>query len=339
MRREKRMLGIYSAGHFWVDLACSCLMFSGLAKDPDWVVWVLLYNFCAFAMQMPIGLLADRWDRNSTVAGLGCALVAASYGLTGVPAAAAVMAGLGNGCFHVGAGVDVLNISTHRAAALGIFVSPGALGLYIGTMMGRSGALGWVVPVGGVLLFGGVMPFLDRRSRGTLRSGNSPVELQLTCRGLLALGCCVLVVALRSYIGMILSFSWKKGVWSSVLICAIVLGKAAGGMMADRVGVLRGSIWSLGGAAVLFCLSEHPAAGVLAVFLFNMTMPITLWAAARLTPGAKGFAFGMLTFALFLGFLPVYLGWPVVLSDGVGYAFGAVCSLALLVLGLRAGGW
>ena len=68
-----------------------------------------------------------------------------------------------------------------------------------------------------------------------------------------------------------------------------------------------------------------------------MTMPITLWAAAKLLPGAKGFAFGMLTFALFLGFLPVYLGWSVPVQGGVGYAFGALASLVLLVLGLRKG--
>ena len=339
MQRENRMLAAYSSGHFWVDLTCAFLMFSRLAGEADWMICVLLYNFCAFAMQMPIGLLADRLDRNSMVASLGCALVAVSYGLTDLPAAAAVMAGLGNGCFHVGAGVDVLNTSAQRAAALGIFVSPGALGLYIGTLLGQRGGVHWGIPVGGLLMFGGLMLVLEKRGKGALRSGNSPVELQLPAGGLWVLGCSFLVVVLRSYIGMILSFSWKNGVWSSVLICAIVLGKAAGGFLGDRMGMLRASVWSLGGAAALFCLSEYPAAGVLAVFLFNMTMPITLWAAARLMPGAKGFAFGMLTFALFLGFLPVYLGWPVALTGGLGYALGAVCSLALLVLGLRRGGW
>ena len=60
--------------------------------------------------------------------------------------------------------------------------------------------------------------------------------------------------------------------------------------------------------------------GLLAVGLINMTMPITLWAAARLLP--PGLAFGTLTFALFLGFLPVWLGWPVLFTGGTGYAAG-----------------
>jgi len=37
-------------------------------------------------------------------------------------------------------------------------------------------------------------------------------------------------------------------------------------------------------------------------------MPVTLWFITKCIPDAKGFSFGLLTFALFLGFLPVYLG-------------------------------
>ena len=152
---------------------------------------------------------------------------------------------------------------------------------------------------------------------------------------MLVLICCFLVVALRSYLGMVLSFPWKTGGWALALTCALVLGKAAGGFLGERLGMVRASVLSLGLAAVLFCLSGFPLAGTAAVFLFNMTMPITLWAAARLLP--PGLAFGTLTFALFLGFLPVWLGWPVLFTGGTGYAAGALCSLALLAAGLKRG--
>ena len=65
-----------------------------------------------------------------------------------------------------------------------------------------------------------------------------------------------------------------------------------------------------------------------------MSMPITLRAAADALPGLKGFGFGLLTFALFLGFLPTWLGWSV-LSAGWFLALGAAVSLALLLAGLR----
>lgn len=326
----------YSLAHFWVDFCCALLMFSCVLDAPEWGLCVLLYNFCAFAMQMPIGLLADRLDRNNLVAALGCVLVGVGWLLVPAPVLAAVTAGLGNGCFHVGGGVEVLNAS-EKSAALGVFVSPGAFGIYFGTLLGKGDGLPWLLPAVGLILFAASFLFLDLRTRGSLRSGNAPVELALSKKAAWALACCFLVVVLRSYVGMILSFPWKTGGWSLAVVCAVVLGKAAGGFLGDELGMRRAAAWSLGLSALLFCSSSNPLAGLGAVFLFNMTMPITLWAAAKLTPGAKGFAFGALTFALFLGFLPVYLGWPVLLSGGVGYALGALASLGLLALGLRLG--
>ena len=329
-------LTAYSLGHFTVDFACALLLFARLWGTPAWALCVLLYNFCAFALQMPIGLLADRLDRNSCAAALGCVLVALGWAFSAVPVLAAVTAGVGNGCFHVGGGIDVLNDSSEKAALLGVFVSPGAFGIYLGTALGKAGGVpGWL-PAAGLLVFACLFPALDRRCRGGLASGNAPADLSMKSTAAGALVCCFWVVVLRSYVGMVLAFPWKTGVWAVIALCAVVFGKAAGGFLGDAVGMQRASAVSLGLAAALFCFSDVPWAGVAAVFLFNMTMPVTLWAAARLLPGGRGFAFGLLTFALFLGFVPVYLGWPA-LQSGPGYAAGALASLALLVLGLRKG--
>lgn len=325
-------LCVYSAGHFWVDFSCALLMFSQVSGTGEWALCALLYNFCAFALQMPIGLLADRQGRSGALAALGCALVTAGWGLAPLPVAAAVTAGLGNACFHVGGGVKVLRDGGDRAAPLGIFVSPGAFGIYFGALLGRrDGFPGWAAAVG-LLLFALALLLPERRTGET----SAPEEAPSPDRNaLFVLICCFLVVVLRSYLGMVLAFPWKTGGWPLALTCALVLGKGLGGFLGDRLGMVRASILSLGLSAILFCLSGFPLAGTAAVFLFNMTMPITLWAAARLLP--PGLAFGTLTFALFLGFLPVWLGWPVLFTGGTGYAAGALCSLALLALGLKRG--
>ena len=52
-------------------------------------------------------------------------------------------------------------------------------------------------------------------------------------------------------------------------------------------------------------------------------------------PAAKGFTFGLLTFALFLGFLPSWLGWPSLLTGPGAYAAVALVSLLLLWRGLK----
>lgn len=324
---DRNRLALYSLAHFWVDLSCALLVFRTMAGREDLALCLLLYNFCAFALQMPLGLLADRLDRNGTLAAAGCGLTALAY--LPLPAVlAALLAGTGNALFHLGGGIDVLNAGEKRAAALGVFISPGALGLFIGTLWGRRAAPAlWLGPAG-LLALGGAILFFRRGP-----SGNSPLEL--TPKGrygpLLPL---FLVVVLRSYMGMNQTFSWKSQ-WALALTLALALGKAAGGFAMDRLGPRRASAGSLGLAAALYLACGMPLPGILAVFLFNMTMPVTLWAVARVMPGAKGFTFGLLTFGLFLGWLPSWLGWPNLLTGPAAYAGVSLLSLALLWLPLR----
>ena len=129
-------LAFYSAAHFWVDLSCALLLLGVVCPEVDPVRCILLYNFSAFAVQMPIGLLADRLNRNHQVAAAGCGLVAAAWFLT-KGAEAAVLAGVGNALFHVGGGLDTMNWSGEKAGPLGVFVSPGAAGLRPGVRQRR----------------------------------------------------------------------------------------------------------------------------------------------------------------------------------------------------------
>lgn len=328
------LLTLYSLTHFWVDLSCALLLFRTLLGGPDWMVCVLLYNFCAFALQMPLGALADRLDRNGALAAAGCLLVAAAY-LSPWGVLRAVAAGVGNALFHLGSGLDVLNYSAKRCAALGVFVSPGAFGLYLGTLWGKGGAAPLLIGPAVLLLMAAAIVSLSRWAFGSLRSENVPFDTAAP-GGLWPIVPLFLVVVLRSYMGMNQAFPWKGAwPWAVALTAALVLGKCAGGFLADRAGAMRASVLSLGAAAVLYLLSSLPLAGALAVFCFNMTMPITLWAVARAMPGAKGFTFGLLTFALFLGFLPSWMGWPSLLTHPAAYAAAALASLGLMWAGLR----
>ena len=92
---------------------------------------------------------------------------------------------------------------------------------------------------------------------------------------------------------------------------------------------------SLGASALLFSMANVPIFGVLAVFLFNMSMPMTLFAATRLLPNARGFAFGILTFALFMGALPTLLGCAPLLTAPYQFVLFTLGSLALLWFGLK----
>lgn len=310
--------GVYALAHFAVDLGCAFAVFS--AMDCGGLGY-LLYNFFAFAMQMPLGVLADRTGHGRWYAAAGCALTAAvccmpQFGLVG-----AILLGLGNGLFHIGGGVEVMALSGKKAAPLGVFVSPGALGLSLGTLLGKSSFPAWPVMIS-LLFFAAAFAVLPHPAPVREKLKEQDKRIWIPAAALF------LVVVLRSYAGMTGSFPWKTGLWAWGAVAAVVLGKAAGGFAADRFGARASAFVSLGICAALFFLSKLPLAGTLALLCFNITMPITLWALAQAMPERKGFSFGLLTFALFLGFLPSYFG----ASSVSGPVLAAVSILSCLLL-------
>ena len=88
----KRTLAACCAAHFLVDFACAFLAFRCLDRSGSLPALLLAYNFCAFAVQMPLGLLADRWDRDGLLAAVGALTTALAFGLTHFPWMAAVLA-------------------------------------------------------------------------------------------------------------------------------------------------------------------------------------------------------------------------------------------------------
>ena len=66
-----------------------------------------------------------------------------------------------------------------------------------------------------------------------------------------------------------------------------------------------------------------------------MTMPITLTSLANIFNNNKGLAFGLLTFALFSGVMPVFLGYTEVLFNPIGLFTITIISAIILFIGLK----
>lgn len=346
---------LYSILHFLVDGVCAFAMFGYFAGKDGWYLKMLLYNFCAFAMQMPLGVVLDylnsqekrrKWSPSYCFAGLGvlCTLAGA---LTHP-----VLLGLGNALFHLGGGVGTIYEDREkgwRGRGLGVFVAPGALGLYIGTQLGKSDANSlWLITVAvlmvAICLLGRRLLCKDVTSGYSLQESCPDerdekkvpdlmagfAETKNTGFGWLLFGC-MSVVVLRSYIGMAVTFSWKTTLLAgAIAVLAVVLGKVVGGFGAVLLGTRRTMVISLGLAAVLYLLSANLVAGVLALFLFNMTMPITLYLLVERKREMPGFAFGALTFAIFLGILPEYLEWSLPVTGNIIGCVGSMISLVVL---------
>lgn len=333
---------IYAVLHFLVDFVCAWAMFGYFRWGENGYLNILIYNFCAFALQMPFGTLLDL-VRSSTESNyrrfLGSVWTGVGIILTVVGAAfhPAVL-GIGNALFHVGGGMDVITgdfSKNRRGRDLGIFVAPGAIGLFLGTRLGKNNphtvTLIFAAAVLVVLYVLLIRDRLKKHPEETLAEKSHGKQIYI------AAICCFIVVILRSWVGLAVTFPWKGSPFMALLgVISVAAGKVSGGILSAGFGIRKTVLVSLILAAGCFLLGEIPVFGMAALVLFNMSMPVTLYLLAAQLPHLAGFSFGLLTFGLFLGFLPVYADVGLPVEGTVFGALGSLISLLLLMTAIKA---
>jgi len=362
------MTALYSLLHFLTDGLCALAMFGRFHQDASrFYLYILLYNFCAFALQLPFGaavdLLRKRYPEKKGQWAAYCAVFGAGLTIIGAFTHPVIL-GLGNALFHVGGGIGTMDEDRKKekkGALLGIFVSPGAIGLYLGTVLGKQLPYGFVFSLSITVsfLYMAVSFFLLVKARGyrILQNGRkwsliklsededamqekglsespelSDSKLPLTKYAVTASALLFLVVVIRSYTGMAVTFSWKEGFTAGLLATfCIAGGKALGGILAAKFGDVKIMALSLLLGALAYAFSGYMAFGLAALLLFNMTMPVTLYMIADRFKSLSGFSFGLLTMALFIGFVPVYLGAEAFLKPPCLGALMCFVSLGLLL--------
>ena len=319
----------YALCHFVVDFACVSTMLcavsrvlgeSGQGSMEVVALSILLYDIVAFTLQLPIGIALDQLDKNSYAALLSYALVGAGVILSLVPIAllewpAILLLAIGNALFHSAGGLSVLNISQKHAGPSGIFIATGAIGVFLGTQSAQMERLQIAFSLLVLLFLCALITLVVQKvNKKYWNVHNASFDIpRLSSNTLLAIALLSLVVALRSYVGMVMAFPWKSEMLLLVLsILGVFAGKALGGVVADRIGFRTTAIFSLIVAATLFVPSwEIPVMGLLGVFFFNFTMSITLASLANILPNAKGTAFGLASFSLAVGALPALAGFSI----------------------------
>ena len=324
--RRPGSLAAYTAAHFSVDLCCAWSMLRAGAATGQTLIILVFYHRLAFGLQAFFGMFLDRKPgmyQNAAI--LGCFMTAAGVILTNVSAPGAVaFCGLGNALFHVGGGVEALRRQPGMGRS-GVFVSAGAVGLAIGILWGNGGTVGAPLPLGVLLIAaGGVM--LSGKPDGEDAPRKKPGPETVAPWVTAAL--CSVSIAIRSYVGFAAPMPWKSG---TVLVlsaaCCAALGKALGGVLADKFGPVRVGVFSLLLSAPLLAFGGGSAVwGLLGLVLFNMTMAVTLCLTADRMPGQEGAVFGLTTLALLAGyFLRMGLGDVPGWGIGLLILISAVC--------------
>lgn len=310
----------YSLTHMVVDAICIAVVCSIVTHQPLPAAvifgFVVLYNVLAFGLQSIFGLLVDYRRVPRVVSVLGCVLVGVAASLAPFQTLVAIiMAGLGNALFHVGGGVIALSLDPHRASVPGVFVAPGALGVFLGLLIGKSDYLA-VGPVWFLLII--LISVLLILPLPVINYQRTAVSSATFSTRQLILVLALFSIAVRALVGSVLVFPWTVGNFEllTLLTVSVVLGKGLGGIVADKFGWLVTAVNSLLLSVPCLLLGpQYPTLGLLGIFLFNFTMPITLTLIANILPGRIGFAFGLTTLALVIGVLPTYTSLKSILGS------------------------
>ncbi|HPM77311.1 MAG TPA: hypothetical protein PK961_09480 [bacterium] len=328
---------IYGLIHALIDATTVAVIFQTRSfhhLDREMGVFLILaYDLLAFAGQTPLGWLLDRlriW-RGTAVGGIViCAAAMASVRLD--PLTAMILASVGNAAFHVGSGALVLHADPGRATPAGIFVAPGALGLALGIYFGKSGMLpAWPY----YLLLGlAVVAALWTPAPDVQKTRLPKPDID---KPLLIVLLLLFSIVVRSLVGKAGGYALPKE--TAVLFgvaAAAFAGKAFGGILSDRFGWIKISVGALLISAPLLAFGKvNVPMIVVGMFLFQMTMPVTLVAVYSLMPGRPGLAFGLNCLAYIAGFFATKIHGVRELYNPVVFLVLILLSATAVYLGLR----
>lgn len=340
MKKKIAIVGTYSLIHLIVDMCCLILVLGKVvpitSTATDVMLAIILYNMFGFAFQLPFGVIADRLNKNAYVSAIGCAILAIAFAVFKLPFISCILAGIGNALFHVGGGIDVLNISKSKATLPGIYVATGALGLYLGQKFLSFFVANLYIPIIMLALSTLGLCVLYKKAKNSWKIENNSFDITFNSKTISIIALLLTTVCIRGYAGMILKFDWKSNaLFGLFAVLAVIFGKMLGGIVGDKLGWKKTALISLGVATVLFNFAfSNWILGVIAILLFNMTMPITLTALSNTFNDAKGFAFGLTTLALFIGSIPALLEVDLGLFNPIGLTVLTIMSLVSLILGL-----
>jgi len=299
-------ISVYGFFHACVDFCCAAIVYSYIGKIDieELFRMVIIYNALAFGLQPLVGFVSDKTGMARNYAIAGCGIIAFSFLFLKVPIIAVSLAAVGNAFFHVGGGSVILKISDGKSFLSGLFVAPGAIGLFLGAFL-------WKIPyfqlfwLSGLMVSGMIIiSVLDEPAeiKTPFKFDGNKLLLWLTAFLIL------FSVAIRSFIGLTYDFSQKGHFMLMFLfVFGVAFGKAFGGWFADKFGMFNTSVAALLISLPLLFHAYNPFTEIFGILLFNFTMPVTLTALADMMPERKGFAFGLTTLFLLIGALPPLL--------------------------------
>ncbi|MDD7465418.1 MAG: hypothetical protein PUK59_04175 [Actinomycetaceae bacterium] len=306
-------LSAYTFGHFYFECMANffliAVMGPHLSSQQHMIQTLAIYNFCDYGLQLLIGLFCDVIHRNHYCAAVGALLFILGYFCAHTPLLLAGIVGLGAACIHVSLGRQVLLDRPHLYAPLAPFVASGSFGVFLGRQAAFAHYdISWPLLAGAVL----IMVFLlavgatETTWNISAERANATRQLRIDKNFFLAVPILVLAIIAQSFLFAILPLtqSPEAALWAAAI--AILLGKALGGLCADRFGYQR--TVAISSLIAVLCAGFAPShIAVELIFLFAINIPaatVIVRLVRRLQP-AVGAGFGLYKIFHLVGFFPM----------------------------------
>ena len=308
MKNKIGVITIYSLCHFIVDFVSAVFVLGKLPQVASnynqLLVAIIIYNFFAFAFQVPIGCLLDKFKVYKYISIIGFCLIGICY-LANVNNVflLATIVGIGNALFHLEGGINIYGLSKRKAFLNGLFVAPGALGIFLGTTF-RDELIVTYLPV--VLIILAIVLLILVQGYGIEE------KLKSNIKGKYSKGASTLIVILiglsiivRAIGGSAIIYTWKTGfVLGLLYTISVMIGKAFGGLIADKYGMFKVATISLATSAICLILGYNiHIFAYIGIMLFNIPMSITLTILENTLSKNIACAVGLNTMFSFIGFI------------------------------------
>ncbi len=312
MKNKIGFVLIYSLCHFIVDFVCAIFILGKLPHiantDSEFFTAMIIYNFFAFAFQVPLGYMLDKFKVYKYIAIIGLCLIGLCYLISfdNVFIIAAIV-GIGNALFHLEGGVNIYSVSERKAFLNGLFVAPGALGIFLGTTF-HDELITTYLPIILIILSIFLLFLVQKReiNKGLEKNKNERFDNFSIALIVILIGLSIIV---RSIGGNAIIYNWKSGfILGFIYTISIVIGKAFGGFLADKLGLLKVALTSLGCSIIFLILGYNiHMFAYIGILLFNVPMSITLTILENTLSKKIACAVGLNTMFLFIGFLICFM--------------------------------
>ena len=329
---------LYAFVHFSVEVACFFLLYTHLKQSDYWWAYALIFDALAFLPQSLFGVLSDKHPK-FPYGVVGCVLVIIALVFPNQVVGMFII-GVGNALVHIDGAQHTLRNNAGKMTPNAVFVAGGSFGVIAGQLLGRERiAILWILPCL-LMVISAVISYLVYRNHETKLEPETHIPLKITTesKAIPVMFLVLLAVAIRSFVAYAIPTDWNKTHLQAVALFSFMgVGKALGGMLADKIGFRKTTYLSLL-LALPFLLFGNSMMwlSLVGVMLFSMTMPITVGMLCSKFPKAPGLAFGITTVGLFLGLFPkFFMEIDGLLTHQIITAVACVTALICILLCLK----